>query len=172
MDIGAFIRSIPGFPKPGIVFKDITPLLADGPAFHYVVDRLAERYRGRVDMVLGIESRGFILGAPVAYALGCGFAIVRKPGKLPADTYSAEYALEYGVDRLEIHRDAFGHPCRVLLIDDLLATGGTAGAAIQLIERLGGEVVECAFVIELAFLPGRQRLAPRSVFSLLTYDSE
>jgi len=172
VDIGAFIRSIPGFPKPGIVFKDITPLLADGPAFHYVVDRLAERYRGRVDMVLGIESRGFILGAPVAYALGCGFAIVRKPGKLPADTYSAEYALEYGVDRLEIHRDAFGHPCRVLLIDDLLATGGTAGAAIQLIERLGGEVVECAFVIELAFLPGRQRLAPRSVFSLLTYDSE
>ena len=170
MDIGTFIRDIPGFPKPGIVFKDITPLLADGPAFHHVVDQIADRYRGRVDMVLGIESRGFILGAPVAYALGCGFAIVRKPGKLPAETYAAEYALEYGVDRLEIHRDAFGHPCRVALVDDLLATGGTAGAAIQLIERLGGEVVECAFIIELAFLAGRRRLAPHGVFSLLKYD--
>ncbi|HVN84963.1 MAG TPA: adenine phosphoribosyltransferase [Candidatus Binatia bacterium] len=172
VDIKSFIRDIPDFPKPGILFKDITPLLANGAAFRQVVDRIAERYRGRVDMVLGIESRGFILGAPVAYALGCGFAIVRKPGKLPADTYAAEYALEYGVDRLEIHRDAFGHPCRVVLVDDLLATGGTSSAAIQLIERLGGEVIECAFVIELTFLNGRQRLNPRSIFSLLQYDGE
>ena len=172
MDIQSFIRDIPNFPKPGIVFKDITPLLANGAAFRSVVDRIAERYRGRVDMVLGVESRGFILGAPVAYALGCGFAIVRKPGKLPSDTYFAEYALEYGVDRLEIHRDAFGHPCRVVLVDDLLATGGTAGAAIQLIERLGGEVIECAFAVELGFLNGRQRLAPHHVHSLIRYDGE
>jgi adenine phosphoribosyltransferase len=123
-------------------------------------------------MVLGIESRGFLLGAPVAYALEKGLAIVRKPGKLPSHTFTAEYALEYGVDRLEIHRDAFGHPCRVLLIDDLLATGGTASAAIELIERLGGEVVEVAFVIELSFLKGRQRLAPHRVHSLVQYDGE
>jgi adenine phosphoribosyltransferase len=168
----SLIRDVPNFPKPGIIFKDITPLLANGDAFRAVVDRLAERYRGRVDMVLGVESRGFILGAAVAYALGRGLAIVRKPGKLPAQTVAAEYELEYGADRLEIHRDAFGHPCRVLLVDDLLATGGTAGAAIQLIEHLGGEVVECAFVIELSFLNGRDKLTPHGVFSLIQYAAE
>jgi len=164
-----YIREIPNFPKPGILFKDITPLLADGPAFRWVVDRIAEPYRGRIDMVLGIESRGFIVGAPVAYALTSGLAVVRKPGKLPSDTFTAQYALEYGHDALEIHQDAFGHPCRVLIVDDLLATGGTARAAVELVERLGGEVVACAFVIELTALRGRQRLQPHPVASLLQY---
>src|SRR5512140_1798624 len=153
-DFKAYIRDIPDFPKPGIIFRDITPLLADGEAFRAVVDNVAERYRGRVDMVLGIESRGFIIGAPVAYTLHSGLAMVRKPGKLPSRTFSAQYALEYGNDALEIHRDAFGHPCRVLIVDDLLATGGTAGAAIELVKHLGGEVVACAFVIELTSLGG------------------
>ncbi|HYD48797.1 MAG TPA: adenine phosphoribosyltransferase [Terriglobales bacterium] len=170
MDLKSHIRDVPDFPKPGILFRDITPLLANGPAFKQVVDRIAEHYRGKVDMVLGIESRGFIFGAPVAYALDCGLAVVRKPGKLPALKFTAEYALEYGIDRLEIHRDAFGKPCRVLIVDDLLATGGTAGAAIELVERLGGEVVACAFVIELSFLGGRARLSPHPVTTLLQYD--
>ena len=168
-DMKEFIRDIPDFPKPGIIFRDITPLLSNGPAFHEVVDALAAPYRGRVDQVLGIESRGFIFGAPVAYALRAGLSVVRKPGKLPAETLTAEYALEYGSDSLEIHRDAFGHPTRVLVVDDLLATGGTASAACQLVERLGGEVVACAFVIELAALAGRKRLDPHRVTSLLVY---
>jgi adenine phosphoribosyltransferase len=168
-DLKGFIRDIPDFPKPGILFRDITPLLANAEAFRSVVDRLAEPYRGKVDTVLGIESRGFIVGAPVAYALGVGLAVVRKPGKLPSQIYSAEYALEYGTDSLEIHQDAFGHPCRVLLVDDLLATGGTARAALDLIERLGGKIVACAFVIELDVLGGRERLAPHDVFSLIHY---
>jgi adenine phosphoribosyltransferase len=166
----AYIRDIPDFPKPGVIFRDITPLLADGEAFRAVVDRVSEPYRGRIDMVLGIESRGFIIGAAVAYALRAGFAVVRKPGKLPALTFAAQYALEYGNDTLEIHRDAFGHPCRVLIVDDLLATGGTARAAIELVKRLGGEVVACAFVIELAALKGRERLHPHAVSSLLQYS--
>lgn len=170
-DLKAFIRDVPDFPKPGIVFKDITPLLASAEGFRELVSRLADRYRGRADTVLGIESRGFIVGAAVAYALGVGFTIVRKPGKLPAETHSAEYALEYGTDMLEIHRDAFDYGRRVLVIDDLLATGGTASAAIQLVRRLGGEVVECAFVIELAFLGGRARLDPVPTFSLLRYET-
>lgn len=169
IDFKQYIREIPDFPKPGIIFRDITPLLADGAAFHDVIDRVAERYRGRVDMVLGIESRGFIIGAPVAYALRAGLAVVRKPGKLPSLTFAAQYQLEYGNDRLEIHRDAFGHPCRVLIVDDLLATGGTASAAIELVERLGGEIVECSFLIELAVLKGRDRLYPHSVFSVMQY---
>ena len=120
-------------------------------------------------MVLGIESRGFIIGAPVAYALHSGLAVVRKPGKLPSLTFAAQYALEYGTDALEIHRDAFGHPCRVLIVDDLLATGGTARAAVELVERLGGEVVAGAFVIELTGLKGRERLQPHAVMSLVQY---
>jgi len=168
-DVKEYIRDIPDFPKPGIIFKDITPLLADGEAFHAIIDRIAEPYRGRVDMVLGIESRGFIIGAAVAYALQAGLAVVRKPGKLPSRTFSAQYALEDGNDTLEIHRDAFGHPCRVLIVDDLLATGGTARAAIELVERLGGEVVACTFVVELTFLQGRERLRPHAVYSLLEY---
>lgn len=169
MDLTAHIRDIPDFPKPGILFKDITPLLANGPALRWTVDHFAERYRGSIDMVLGIESRGFIIGSAVAYALGVGLALVRKRGKLPAETFSAEYELEYGKDILEIHRDAFGHPCRVLILDDLLATGGTARAAVELVKRLQGEVVECAFVIELKLLNGQERLKPSSVYSLIQY---
>ena len=170
MDLKARIRDIPDFPKPGIVFKDITPLLADGEAFRSTVDRFVERFRGRVDMVLGIESRGFIIGAAVAYGLGTGVAIVRKPGKLPSRTYAASYELEYGKDSLEIHDDAFVDGTRVLIVDDLLATGGTASAAVELAERCGGKVVACAFVIELGFLNGRRRLPGREVVSLITYD--
>jgi len=169
-DLRTFVRDVPNFPKPGIVFKDLTPLLADGAAFRDAVDRLAARYTDRPDIVLGIESRGFIIGAAVAYALGAGLAVVRKPGKLPAETHSVEYALEYGTDMLEIHRDAFDHGRRVLVVDDLLATGGTAAAAVALVHRLGGEVVECAFVIELSFLGGRERIAPVPAFSLIQYD--
>ena len=169
-DLKLYIRDVPNFPKPGIIFRDITPLLADGEALHEVIDRLSQPYRGRIDMVLGIESRGFLFGAAAAYALGAGLAVVRKPGKLPAQTYAAQYALEYGRDALEIHRDAFGHPTRVLIVDDLLATGGTACAAVELVERLGGEVVACAFVIELAALGGRDRLQRYEVFSLVRYD--
>jgi len=169
-DLKLYIRDIPNFPKPGIIFRDITPLLADGEALHEVIDRLSQPYRGRINMVLGIESRGFLFGAAAAYALGAGLAVVRKPGKLPAQTYAAQYALEYGRDALEIHRDAFGHPTRVLIVDDLLATGGTACAAVELVERLGGEVVACAFVIELAALGGRDRLQRHEVFSLVRYD--
>lgn len=169
VELKEFIRDVRDFPKPGIVFRDITPLLADGGAFHAVVEQMSARFRGSIDMVVGVESRGFIVGAPVAYALGVGFSIVRKPGKLPAQTFTAEYALEYGTDSLEIHRDAFGHPTRVLVVDDLLATGGTAKATVELVERLGGAVVACAFVIELRGLNGRERLQPHPVFSLLEY---
>ena len=171
-DLKALIRHIPGFPKAGIVFRDITPLLANGPAWHETVNRIAERYRGRVDVVLGVESRGFLIGAAVAYALGCGIVVVRKPGKLPAAIFNASYALEYGTDALEIHQDAFAPGSRVLVVDDLLATGGTAQAAITLVRQLRGAVVEAAFIIELTFLGGRQRLAPYGVFSLIQYDSE
>jgi adenine phosphoribosyltransferase len=167
------IRDIPDFPRPGIVFKDITPLLGDGPLFAKTIDVLAERYRDKkIDMVLGIESRGFIVGAALAYKLGAGFCVVRKPGKLPYDTHSASYELEYGTDSLEIHIDAIPQNARVLIVDDLIATGGTAAATAQLVSKLGGEVVECAFVIELSFLKGRDKLQPYGVFSLVQYDAE
>ncbi len=167
------IRDIPDFPKPGIVFKDITPLLANGPLFGKTIDLIAERYRGQnIDMVLGIESRGFIFGSALAYKLGAGFSVVRKPGKLPFQTHSASYQLEYGTDTLEIHIDALPRHARVVIADDLIATGGTAAATAQLVTQLGATVVECAFLIELGFLNGRQRLAPHGVFSLLQYDSE
>ncbi len=169
-DLKAHVRDVPDFPKPGIVFKDLTPLLANGQAFHEAISRLAARYAEPPDVVLGIESRGFIVGAAVAYALGAGLAVVRKRGKLPAETHRVEYALEYGTDMLEIHRDAFDHGRRVLVVDDLLATGGTAAAAVALVNRLGGRVVECAFLIELSFLGGRDRIAPIPVFSLMQYD--
>jgi adenine phosphoribosyltransferase len=167
------IRDIPDFPRPGIVFKDITPLLGDGPLFAKTIDVLAERYRDKkIDTVLGIESRGFIVGAALAYKLGAGFCVVRKPGKLPYDTHSASYELEYGTDSLEIHIDAIPQNARVLIVDDLIATGGTAAATAQLVSKLGGEVVECAFVIELSFLRGRDKLQPYGVFSLVHYDAE
>ena len=170
IDLKARIRDIRDFPKPGIVFKDITPLLADGEAFKSLVDRFVERYRGRVDTILGIESRGFLIGAAVAYGLGIGLAVARKPGKLPWQTYAARYDLEYGSDALEMHHDAVGKGHRVLIVDDLLATGGTASAAVALVGQCGGTVVGCAFVIELAFLRGREKLAGCDVFSLIRYD--
>jgi adenine phosphoribosyltransferase len=167
------IRDIPNFPKPGIVFKDITPLLANGRLFKHTIDILGDRYRPqRVDTVLGIESRGFIIGAALACELGAGFCIVRKPGKLPYATHKTSYALEYGTDTLEIHTDAISQNARVVIADDLLATGGTAAATAELVTKLGGTVVECAFVIELAFLKGRERVKPHGVFSLVQYDSE
>jgi adenine phosphoribosyltransferase len=169
-DLKSYIRDILDFPKPGILFRDITPLLANGPAWRECVDRFAERYRDRVDIVLGIESRGFIIGASLAYALGCGMGVIRKPGKLPAATFSADYELEYGTDSIEMHQDAFSAGSRVLLVDDLLATGGTAQAALQLIQLLQGNVVEAAFLIELSALSGRQRLAPCDVFALMQYE--
>ena len=172
-DIRQIIRDVPDFPKPGIVFKDITPLLSSAPLFKQTIDLMAERYQGRgVDMVLGIESRGFIIGAALAYTLGSGFCIVRKPGKLPYETHSASYQLEYGSDALEIHRDGLRPGSRVLIVDDLLATGGTATAAAELVSQLAAEVVEFAFVLELSFLEGRKRLDPRSVYSIIQYDSE
>ena len=148
-DIRQIIRDVPDFPKPGIVFKDITPLLSSAPLFKQTIDLMAERYQGRgVDMVLGIESRGFIIGAALAYTLGSGFCIVRKPGKLPYETHSASYQLEYGSDALEIHRDGLQPGSRVLIVDDLLATGGTATAAAELVSQLAAEVMEFAFVLE------------------------
>lgn len=172
-EIRNVIRDIPDFPKPGIVFKDITPLLANGPLFARTIDLLADRYRNqKIDTVLGIESRGFIVGAALAYKLGAGFSVVRKPGKLPYETHSASYELEYGTDTLEIHIDAIPKHARVIIADDLIATGGTAAATAQLVSRLGGTVVECAFVIELGFLQGRAKLQPHEVFSILRYDSE
>ena len=167
------IRDIQDFPKPGIVFKDITPLLGNGALFGKTIDIIAERYRGqKIDIILGIESRGFIIGAALAYKLGAGFSVVRKPGKLPYQTHSASYALEYGLDQLEIHIDAIPAGARVVIADDLIATGGTAAATAELVSKLGGTVVECAFVIELPFLKGREKLKPYRVFSILQYDSE
>ncbi len=172
-DLRSHIRDIPGFPRPGIVFKDIMPLLADPLALRQVVHELAEFARPlEPDVILGAEARGFIFGAALAYELGCGFAAARKPGKLPHTTVSATYALEYGTDSLELHADALGRGSRVLIHDDLLATGGTAKAKVELVEELGGEVVGAAFVIELAFLRGRELLTPVPVHSLISYDSE
>jgi adenine phosphoribosyltransferase len=167
------VRDIPDFPKPGIVFRDITPLLGNGALFGKTIDILAERYRDqKIDTVLGIESRGFIIGAALAYKLGAGFSVVRKPGKLPYETHSASYELEYGTDKLEIHIDGIPARARVVIADDLIATGGTAAATAELVTKLGGTVVECAFVIELSFLNGRTKLKPHEVYSVLQYDSE
>lgn len=169
-DLKAFIREVPDFPKEGISFKDITPLLSNPEALARVTSELSEPFRGKVDAVLGIESRGFIFGAPVALDLGVGFSIVRKPGKLPAETHSITYELEYGSDTLEIHKDAVSPGSRVLLVDDLLATGGTARATVELLGKLEVEVVSTAFVIELTALPGREAIAPVPVHALIAYD--
>jgi len=170
VDLASKIRDIPDFPKRGIVFKDIMPLLADADALHETVERLAEFAEPRKpDLILGAEARGFILGAALAYRLHCGFVPARKPGKLPWRTVSAKYALEYGFDALELHADAIRPGARVLIHDDLLATGGTARAKVDLVEQLGGEVVGLAFVIELEFLQGRERLEGYDVFSLIKY---
>ena len=168
--LSALVRDIPDFPRPGVTFKDITPLLADPAAFRAAVDGIAERFDGTsVDRVLGVEARGFILAAPIAYRFGAGFTPVRKAGKLPWQVEAEEYALEYGTDVLEIHRDALAPGERVLVVDDVLATGGTAAATVRLVERLGGEVVGLGFALELAFLDGRSRLAGRVVQSLVSY---
>jgi adenine phosphoribosyltransferase len=165
-----FIRDVPDFPKPGILFKDITPLLADPDALLIAGQAMADPFRGQdVAMVAGIESRGFILGALVARELGAGFVPVRKPGKLPARVESVEYALEYGTDRLEVHADACGAAARVLIVDDVLATGGTAGATCELLERIGAEIVGLSFLVELDFLKGRRRLQGRDVAVVIRY---
>jgi adenine phosphoribosyltransferase len=164
------IRDVPDFPTKGILFKDITTLLKNHDALAEVISRLAERYEDEdIDIVAGIESRGFIFGTPLAVELGAGFVPIRKPGKLPSKFIYREYTLEYGTNRLEMHEDAIEPGQRVLLIDDLLATGGTANASLELIEALGGEVVGAAFVIELTFLEGREAMHGRDVFTLLKY---
>ena len=167
------IRNIPDFPKKGIVFRDITPLIGDKNTFKSVMDELAKRYRDKkIDYIVSVESRGFIFGGALSYLLGCGLVPVRKKGKLPYKTYEVTYDLEYGKDSLEIHKDAFEKGERVLILDDLLATGGTTCAAIDLVKKLGGEVVEAAFVIELEFLKGREKIKDVPVFSLVKYDRE
>ena len=173
VDLRAHIRDIPDFPKPGIVFKDITPLLLDHEANNAAICRLADWARPKeIDLVVAAEARGFIRGGALARELGAGFVPARKPGKLPWDTVSAEYILEYGVDALEMHADALSHGARVLIHDDLLATGGTAAALCELVEQLGAHVVGLAFVVELEFLRGREKLAGHEVHSLITYSSE
>jgi len=164
------IRDIPDFPKKGIVFKDITTLLSDGRHFQRMIDLIAHRYLGKnIQKIVGVEARGFILGSALAYKLGVGIALVRKPGKLPWKTVQKTYDLEYGTDTLEIHQDAFSAGERVVIADDLLATGGTVEAVVDLVEGLGADIVECAFMAELGFLNGRKRLPEGKVFSLLHF---
>ncbi len=165
------VRDIPDFPQPGVVFKDITPLLADVDAFRFAVDAIADHFAGsEVHKVLGVEARGFIIAAPVAYRFGAGFVPVRKAGKLPWEIEREEYELEYGAGLLEIHKDAVGPGENVLIVDDVLATGGTASASVSLVERLGATVLGLGFVIELAFLDGRDKLKGHDAVSLLVYD--
>lgn len=171
MDYKSLIREVPDFPKPGILFYDITTLLKDGTAFRSIVDELTFRYREkRVAKVIGIESRGFIFGAPLAYRIGAGFIPVRKPGKLPAHTFEVQYNLEYGSTSLAIHRDAIEEGEQVLIVDDLLATGGTAAATVKLVRQLGGRMVGLVFLVELAALKGREKLNGCDIHSLVTYS--
>ncbi|NLY10590.1 MAG: adenine phosphoribosyltransferase [Firmicutes bacterium] len=171
MNLKEKIRVIPDFPKPGISFKDITTLLKDAEAFRYVIKTMAEYFKDKkIDMVVGVESRGFLLGAPLAYEMGLGFTLIRKPGKLPGDVLKVDYALEYGTDSLEIHTDSFKPGSNVLLVDDLLATGGTIAAAANLIERLGGKIAGFAFLVELSALEGRKNLKDYDILTLVQYD--
>lgn len=173
MDLKNYIRDVPDFPKPGILFRDITPLLAEPRAFRYAIDRFAEHFRGsEPTAILAAESRGFIFAAPLAMALNAAFIPVRKPGKLPGQTRQFKYDLEYGTDSLEIHIDAINADSRVLLIDDLLATGGTIEACVKLAEQSGAKVLGCGFLVELTFLNGRERLRDYDVMSLISYDGE
>ena len=170
LDLKKYIRDIPDFPKPGILFRDITPLLGNTAAFREAVRRMADPYRDKkIDSIVAAEARGFIFAGPLAIELGAGFVPVRKPGKLPFDTHSFRYDLEYGSDTLEMHVDGVGSGARVLVVDDLLATGGTVGACVKLLERTGATIVGCAFAIELAALGGAAKLAPHPVFSLIKY---
>jgi adenine phosphoribosyltransferase len=171
LDLKRYIRDIPDFPKPGILFRDITPLLADAAAFREAIRGMAEPYRGQdVDVVIAAEARGFIFAAPLAVELGAGFVPVRKPGKLPFDKHSFRYDLEYGSDTLEMHVDGVAEGSRVLVVDDLLATGGTVSACVKLLEKSGATIVGCAFAIELAGLGGAKSIAPHPVFSLIRYE--
>ena len=175
MPIKSRIRTVPHYPKPGIMFRDITTLLKDPLGLRVTVEELVRRYAGeKIDKIAAIESRGFIIGAPLAYALGKGFIPIRKKGKLPAETIGHDYALEYGTDRIEIHTDAISPGERVLLVDDLIATGGTAEAACKLIQKMGGEIVECCFVIDLPEIGGRARLEKHGhkVFALCEFEGE
>ncbi|MGA8535662.1 MAG: adenine phosphoribosyltransferase [Candidatus Tumulicola sp.] len=170
MEIEALIRAIPDFPIPGILFRDITPLLKDKQGFRQAIDLFVDRFKGRnIDYVVGVEARGYIFGAPVAYAIGAGFVPIRKPGKLPHDKLGEDYALEYGTNRLEIHADALGRGDRVVVIDDLLATGGTAGATLRLLQRLGAHVEAFGFLLELAALNGRDALPGVEVVTFVSY---
>jgi adenine phosphoribosyltransferase len=170
MNLGSYIRDIPDFPKPGIIFKDITPLLAEPRAFEHAIHCLVEHYQDRqIDAIAAAEARGFLFAAPMALLLKRPLVPLRKPGKLPYRTYSLKYELEYGTAELHVHTDGVGHGQCVLLVDDLLATGGTMQAACQLVEKAGGRVAGCAFLVELAFLKGRDKLQPHEVFSLLHY---
>jgi len=170
-DYKALIREVPNFPNPGILFYDITTLLKDAQALRSIVDALADRYRAKgISKIIGIESRGFIFGSALAYRLGVGFIPVRKPGKLPADIFEVKYNLEYGSNSLAIHRDAVGIGENVLIVDDLLATGGTAAATVDLVSQLGGQIVGLAFLIELTSLRGRERLNGCDVHSMITYS--
>ncbi len=170
MNLNEYIRDIPDFPKEGIIFKDITPILSSPEAFAYVIDQLVERYKDQgLQRILGIESRGFIFGAPLARELGVPFIPARKPGRLPYKTIAESYALEYGEATLEIHEDALEEGDKVLILDDLIATGGTFEACCKLVERLGGEVAEVAAVIELGFLDGRDKLGGRPFYSMLQF---
>ena len=173
VDLRALVRDIPDFPKPGIVFKDITPVLASPEGLDAAINGLADLARDlRVDVVIGAEARGFLLGPAIARELGAGFVLARKPGKLPRETVRAEYVLEYGTDALELHSDAVAAGARVLVHDDLLATGGTSSALVALARQMGAEVVGCAFLVELAFLHGRDRLEGLDVNALVAYDEE
>lgn len=169
--VKSMIRDVPDFPKPGIIFKDITTALKEPQTFKRIVDFFTEEYKNKgIDYVAGIESRGFMFGAPLAYNIGAGFIVIRKPGKLPAEVEKVTYDLEYGSDSIEIHSDAIEPGKKVLIIDDLLATGGTAAAACQLVEKVGGEIVSIAFVIELDFLNGREKLPKgKNVVSMVSY---
>jgi adenine phosphoribosyltransferase len=170
MDLREWIRDVPDYPKQGIIFKDITTLLKEKEPFRKAIDSMVDHYHGqKIDQIVAIESRGFIFGSALAYRLGTGFVPIRKPKKLPAKTERMEYELEYGTDCVEIHADALNPGQRVLIVDDLLATGGTAGAAAKLVEKLGAQVTSLAFLIELTFLNGRQKLAGREIFSLIQY---
>lgn len=169
-ELREMIRDIPDFPKKGILFKDVTPLLSDGRAFRKAIDRIGERYSAKdIDLVVGVEARGFIMGAALAYKLGAGVILVRKPGKLPYKTHQTIYELEYGTDTLEIHQDAIRPGERVIICDDLLATGGTVTAAIDLVKKMKAEIVEIAFLIELTFLKGRDKLKEHNIFSLIQF---
>lgn len=169
-DLKQIIRDIPDFPKKGIIFKDITTLLQDAKSFGRMIDLIANRYIGqKIDKIVGVEARGFIIGSALAYRLGAGIVLVRKPGKLPSETFSKTYQLEYGTDTLEIHKDAIAPGEKVLIADDLLATGGTVSAVVDMVQQLGGDIIECCFMSELTFLDGRKRLPEGKVYSLLQF---